>query len=394
MTDSLDVRVSVPARLVATAGAVVAVMAVEVAARAAGVGTVRSVVFPGEFVVGVATTLPFVAGVAYAGYWLRESDIAPERHRRVWWWTVTGGAASVLLNVAIMAVMPVASVLLGVAWLRWAAAVGCGVGVAIGVTEARSIQSATAAERNRVRAEHLEVQRDLLDYLNSLLRHEVLNASNVISGYASLLKEEFDEDSREYEYSDVIHRRSDEITTVIDDVRVLLQAAEHDVSLEDVNLSGVLREELAKLGDIEEDVEVEASIPDDVYVPGNPLLRRVFGNVLSNAVRHNDSDPPRVSVDLTAEDDAVAVEIADNGPGIPEEEVDGLFERPSRRTADHGLGLYIVGQLLDQYGGDIELVETGDAGTTFRITLPADGQQTDAENTSGRTPLFGPPVTD
>jgi two-component system OmpR family sensor kinase len=387
MAELSERSVSVPKRLVATAVALTVVMIAEIVERATDVGTVQPVVFPDEFLVGVATTVPFLAGIAYAGYWLKHSEVARTRHKRVWWWTLTGGGASLVLNVAIMGAMPVASTLLAIAWLRWALAVGLGVGVAIGVTEARSIQSAMVAERTQLRAEHLELQRDLLDYLNSLLRHEVLNASNIISGYASLLKEEFDKDETGYEYSDTIHQRSEEITTVIDDVRVLLQAAEQDVPLEDVDLSTVLREEIERLSDIDEDVQVDASIPDAVYVHGDPLLRRVFGNVLSNAVRHNDSDPPRVSVDLTAEDGTVAATISDNGPGIPPEEVDTLFERPSRRTADHGLGLYIVAQLLDQYGGAIELVETGSSGTTFRITLPSDGQQSD-DSAETRFPLF------
>jgi two-component system OmpR family sensor kinase len=386
MTVLSEGRGSVPMRLVATAGVLALVMAAEIVTRVVGTATARALVFQGEFVVGLATCLPFVAGIAYAGYWLRRSGVASERHRRVWWWTIIGGTASLVLNVAIMAVMPVASTLLAISWLRWAVSVGLGVGVAIGITEARSIQSATAAERNRVRAEQLELQRDLLDYLNSLLRHEVLNASNVISGYASLLKDEFDEDDDGYEYSDTIHRRSEEISTVIDDVRTLLHAAERDVPLENVDLSTLLREEVAKLSDIAENVKVDTSIPDAVYVPGDPLLRRVFGNVLSNAVRHNDSDPPRVAVDLTAEDSTVTATISDNGPGIPPEEVETLFERPSRRTADHGLGLYIVAQLLEQYGGDIDLVETGASGTTFRITLPR--EEPDRDDGSTGATLF------
>lgn len=97
------------------------------------------------------------------------------------------------------------------------------------------------------------------------------------------------------------------------------------------------------------------------------LLPRVFGNLLSNAVEHNDDAVPRISVTVTEWVDEVTVRIADDGPGIPASERETLFERSER--ADHGLGLYIVGELVERYGGRVELVETGPDGTTFDVTL-------------------------
>lgn len=345
----------------------------------------------GNFSVGVLTALPFVAGIGYAGHWLAASDLRPERFHRVWRWTVVGGGLSLLLNLALMAVVPVPTVYLAVGWLRWAVALGCGVGVAIGVTEARAINSALDAERSAVRAEHLAVQRDLLDYLNSLLRHEILNAANVISGYASLLADEHEEGTDAREYSENVHRKSEEITTVIADVRVLLRATEGHGEFESVNLSAVLREEVGKLADLDERVEVETDVPDGVYVSADALLPRVFGNLLGNAVEHNDSAPPRVSVRVEDGDDTVAVEVADNGRGIPESEVETLFDRPSQRSADHGLGLYLVGKLVQHYGGTVELTETGPDGTTFRVELPAETREDGGVDVVDERLPFGDP---
>ncbi|MFB6268919.1 MAG: sensor histidine kinase [Halobacterium sp.] len=360
----------VPGRLVGLAAALAVVVGAEVAVRLVTPASAPEVVFTGEFYVGVLTVAPFVAGTAYAGYWLADSDIEERLHRRVWWWTVAGAGASTLLNFALMAVMPVDSWLLAVSWLRWGVGVGAGIGVGVGVTEARAIQKALEAERSAVRAEHLEVQRDLLDYLNSLLRHEVLNASNVISGYAALLADEHDEGTPGREYSETIRRKSDDITTVIEDVRVLLQAADGRSSLEPVDVADVVRTEAAKLTDLDEDVVVDVDAPETVEVPADALLARVFGNLLANAVVHNDSDTPRVSVTVDADDESVVVDVADNGPGIPDADAESLFERPSQRTADHGLGLYLVRKLVHHYGGRVELRETGPSGSVFRVELP------------------------
>ncbi len=64
----------------------------------------------------------------------------------------------------------------------------------------------------------------------------------------------------------------------------------------------------------------------------------------------------------------MTVTISDNGPGITDRALDELFEKT--RQGDRGLGLYPVGQLLDRYGGTIELAETGADGSTFVVTLP------------------------
>ncbi|AHG04054.1 histidine kinase [Halobacterium sp. DL1] len=349
--------------------------------------------FDSAFLVGVATMVPFLVGIAYAGYWLAGSDLDPQRFGRIWRWTVVGAVVSAVLNLALMTVLPVDSALMGFAWLRWAVAVGAGVGVLIGVVEARAIQAATDAERTEVHAEHLEAQRDLLDYLNSLLRHEVLNASNVISGYASLLKDDHDQETPVYEHSDTIHRRSEEITRVIEDVRVLLLATDGEATAEPVDLTETLVEEVAKLQDLDETVVVETSMPESVHVWADPLLLRVFGNLLANAVEHNDSSPPRVSVSVDAADDRVTVDITDNGRGIPEEEVETLFDRPSQRTADHGFGTHLAAKLVEQYGGSIELVETGAAGSTFRVTLPrATASSEPGQSPADPTSSFGTSV--
>lgn len=68
----------------------------------------------------------------------------------------------------------------------------------------------------------------------------------------------------------------------------------------------------------------------------------------------------------------IAIEIADNGPGLPPRAQENLF-RPffgSARPGSSGLGLAIARELMRVQGGEIALVETTGAGTVFRLTLP------------------------
>jgi two-component system OmpR family sensor kinase len=361
---------AVPRRLVATAVGLALFAVAETVVRVFGLAGAEAGLTL-AFFGGAATSLPFLVGIAYLGEWLDESDIDASRHSRVWWWTVGAAAASVGLNLILMAVLPLASTMQAMSWLRWGASTGAGVGVLVGVTEARAVENATEAERSRVRAEHLERERDRLDYLNSLLRHEVLNAANEIAGYASLLRDDHGPGTRVHEYSGRIDDRTDALTSVIDDVRVLLQASQPEQPTDRVDAAALVEAEIERVADIHPDASISLSAPGEAPAVADDLVSRTFRALLENALEHGDGE---THVDVTVErgDDWVTVRVADDGDGIPEDVRASLFERPSRRDADHPLGLYIAAQLVEGYGGSITLVDTGPDGTTFEVELPTE----------------------
>jgi len=330
------------------------------------------------FFVGVVSSAPFAVGLAVSGVWLRHSDLSADRYGRAGWWCVGGGAVFVLVNLGLMAAMPPATIAEEIGWLRWAVSLGCGTGLLVGVFEARAIEREVTAQRASMRARELRERRELLDYLNSLLRHEVLNTANVIDGYASLLVDNHDLDDDARERVEIIRNETDELTCTLQDVRILLDAAKHTVELESVDLTALLTDELRKLRRRHDGVETDLSASEAVTVLADPLLKRAFANLLSNAVEHNDGATPSVSVTVTSTADVARVRIADNGPGIPPEQRESLFEPESSGSPDHGLGLVIVDTLVRRYDGSVELAETGADGTTFVVELPVasgDGRQ-------------------
>lgn len=123
-------------------------------------------------------------------------------------------------------------------------------------------------------------------------------------------------------------------------------------------------------------------VPDDVAVVADHLLTRVFGNLLSNAVLHNDAATPHVDVSVDSTPDVVHVRIADDGQGVPDSERETLFERSGR--GDHGLGLYLVRTITARYGGGVELTDTGSDGSVFTVTLPRWTDDRDADRRGDR----------
>ncbi len=107
------------------------------------------------------------------------------------------------------------------------------------------------------------------------------------------------------------------------------------------------------------------------------LVRLALRNLLSNALNHSPPDAP-VDVRLTDSDDpaVLVIDVGDRGRGIDPDILPRLFERGARGSsafAGHGLGLYIVRQVMALHGGSVEVVQSGPDGTTMRMAIPQTG---------------------
>ena len=106
--------------------------------------------------------------------------------------------------------------------------------------------------------------------------------------------------------------------------------------------------------------------------------RRVLTNLTDNALRYAGAEPLELTLTVWRERDAERLRFADNGRGVPEEQLPHLFEqfwrgdqaRGSRNGEGSGLGLYIVKHIIEAHGGTVSA--RNDHGLTFEIALPAE----------------------
>lgn len=332
----------------------------------ATVASATSLSLDSLWVPGIMMSVPAGIGLLYGGFYLRTGGIGPERYRRVLLWCLGGIGFFFAFNAVTMVVAPPSDVLSFMSWARWAGSLGAGAGLIVGLVEARAV----ARERKSVREEEAKTREELLDYLNATLRHEVLNSASAILAHADLIHDQHDVEIGVTEKVTVIERQAQSMTTVIEDVRVLLQASGSTSRSEPIDVTEMLVSEIQELRRRYGDVTVETALPEQAIVAADPMLRRGFGNLLQNAVEHSDGDGTHVSVTVEQHAEAVAIEIGDDGPGIPESEREHLFDREIRDDANHGLGLALTKTLVQSYDGRVELAETGPEGTTFRIELP------------------------
>ncbi len=232
----------------------------------------------------------------------------------------------------------------------------------------------------------LEEQRNDLQLLNQVMRHDIRNDLQLIGAYAELLEEHVDEDGKEYleVIKESTESATDLTTSARDLARVMLSTEQETRS---VSLGAVLEQQLEEIrsGYPGAVIQVDGSLPN-VEVTGNDMLGSVFRNLLSNAIQHNDKNPPKVTVSAAESEGFVEVRVADNGPGIPDAQKEEIFGKGEKglESSGAGIGLYLVQSLIEGYDGEVWVEDRGDRplpddqsppdgnpeGAVFVVTLP------------------------
>ncbi|MFB6122268.1 MAG: PAS domain S-box protein [Haloferacaceae archaeon] len=218
----------------------------------------------------------------------------------------------------------------------------------------------------------VEDQRDDLDVLNRMLRHDIRNDLQMVTAYADFLTDHVDDDGREY--VETIQDRADHVVELtrtardMADVMLSTDESRHGVGLRN-SLEGELDE--IRSEHLDAAITVEGTIPD-VSVVADDMLDSVFRNLLTNAIQHNDEEIPKVRVSAVERDDDVVVRIADNGPGVPDEQKAEIFGKGEKglESDGTGIGLYLVESLVETYGGEVRVEDNDPTGSVFVVELP------------------------
>jgi len=218
------------------------------------------------------------------------------------------------------------------------------------------------------RQRELERQNEQLEQFASVVSHDLRNPLNVANGYVQIAKDKYDDD-------DVIHeieQSHERMETIIEDVLALAREGEEIDEFESVDLATVAHEawEHVDTKDASFECTVEATVAAD-----STRLSRIFENLLRNALDHGPDDATLSvgAVERTSDDVATGTNygfyVADDGPGIPEDQRDEVLEA-GHTTADDGtgLGLSIVQSIVEAHGWEIAVAESEDGGARFDIT--------------------------
>jgi signal transduction histidine kinase len=240
-------------------------------------------------------------------------------------------------------------------------------------------------------AEHIEATVLRLRELDDLksrfvasVSHELRTPLTAVSGFVGVLLdpegEPLSDDQREM--LTIVKRNASYLETIMDDLLLLsrLESGQMSLDLGDVDVAELLEELCSELRPAMSEhaiaLDVEA-VARPVVAADRARLRQTFANLVGNAIKFSPPDG-HVAVRALSEGTGAVVEICDEGPGIPEDELPRLSERFFRASTavgvkGTGLGLTISREIVELHGGRIEVLSTVGKGSTFRVHLPADG---------------------
>ena len=207
--------------------------------------------------------------------------------------------------------------------------------------------------------------------------HELRTPLTSVLANLELLEEYLDGEQREAAASAL--RSSHRMRRLVADLLLLARADAGRVTAhERVDVSSVVTDAAAELEPVAGDHEISISAPAGMWVEGaRDELHRLILNLMENALRHTD---PGTAVEAQVErrDGHIVLAVEDDGPGIPDELRDKVFERFFRGSSDRGgssgLGLSIVRAVAESHHGTVGLVPPLDGrGARFVVRLPAQG---------------------
>ena len=209
--------------------------------------------------------------------------------------------------------------------------------------------------------------------------HELSTPVSIIRSRLQLFERELKENGESSEHLPILLRAMDRVDNLIQDLRVLTRAESPNrhLSLSLVQLNSLVQNSVDELAVEfqEKSMTGQLSLMSVSVVGDEQALQRLLANLLTNALRYGKSGG-HVSISLKKERGNVILVVADDGPGIPEENLPFLFERfyrvessRSRQTGGSGLGLAIVKAIVDSHSGKIS-VNSSSSGTAFTVTLP------------------------
>lgn len=242
----------------------------------------------------------------------------------------------------------------------------------------------TTAELRAANERLKELDR-LKDNFITTVGHEFRTPLTSIRAAGEILSDNPDlpEFERDRFYS-VVVAETQRLTRLIDQLLDLskMEAGNLEWKMEPLDLGDTISAAVAAASPLAqaEGVKMEADLPDGlpgVFADRDRLIQ-VLVNLISNAVKFCDPDHGEVRISARVSGGVVAVDVADNGPGVAADEQETIFERfqqgggetLTNKPKGTGLGLAICREIVERFGGRIWVEPAADHGSVFRFTLP------------------------
>jgi len=241
---------------------------------------------------------------------------------------------------------------------------------------------------DRTREQRVEtVRRDFVANVS----HELKTPIGALNLLAEAVAEAKDDPDAVERFSSRMHTENERLTRLVQQI-IDLSRLQNDLLSEDAAMIkvGELISEACEHSDTDAEkkgIEIVTTVEPDLFIHGDRAqLHAAVSNLVENAVTYS-PEGSRVTVSANHVDAYVRITVADNGIGIPGDELDRIFERfyrvdpaRARATGGTGLGLSIVKHVAASNGGSVEVWSEQGLGSSFTLVMPAFSQELDEEH--------------
>ena len=225
-----------------------------------------------------------------------------------------------------------------------------------------------------------EIQRVKDDFFQAVA-HDLRAPLLTMQGYIKLLEREFAPEAKQSGYVKSVRDSSDRLFKLLENILDIsrMEAGQLKPDLQKINAADFLTAAAEGFKALFEGKNIDFAVDSAgaqkaEFSADSSLLRRVLENLLSNAWKFT-PEGGKVRASVKAGPGGLVFEVADNGPGVPEAQLENIFEKykqlkPGEGESGFGLGLAISRKITELHGGRIWAESKRSGGVVFKISLP------------------------
>ena len=231
--------------------------------------------------------------------------------------------------------------------------------------------------------EHNQMLKSLNEQKNEFLgiaAHDLRNPIGAIQGFAELLEEEIGDEFKEY--TGIIIKVSSGMLNLLNDFLDIskIEAGKLDLKKNEIDYVEFVSQNIKMNGLMAQNkrikIESDFEMSDQILSFDDGKIEQVLNNLIGNAIKYSYPDST-ILVKVLKENNQIVTQVIDQGQGISEKEIEGVFypfkktsTRPTGGETSHGLGLAIVKRIIEGHGGIVGVNSEKGKGSVFYFTLP------------------------
>lgn len=236
------------------------------------------------------------------------------------------------------------------------------------IEEGRDMRGRVVVVRDITSLKQREEELDLAkQVLTRVFRHNVRNDLTAIRGYSETIRDRTG-DEEIAEFASGILEKGDQLAVQSRKARYIEDILDTEAGTITVDLDTVVDRALEAYRESHPDVIFDVAVPAETTVVAHPKIETAIEQAVENAIEHHDGDP-RIDIYVEPEEEWVRFYIEDDGPGIPETEIETIMEQEETKLQHgSGIGLWLIRWIIDHSGGGL-LLENTDTGARVGMRL-------------------------